>query len=176
VGEDDPALRRFRSGQAGQFSHEKFVRQPVKAVPSHSLSFVTARDRQQLGDARHVMVKSRVETRHLGQVRKSAMKRPRQQDLLRQMLRIEWTKLVQLLDHFRGDSLRLAVLRPPMHHAMSHGGQGITPDALFDPVHQNAYCYRVVWRRHRPREIVLRVHAFHPHAGIGQSDPLYFAG
>ena len=89
VGEDDPALCRFRSGQAGQFSHQKRIRQPVKPVPPHPLCFVAARDRQQPGHARQVMVKSRVETRHLGQVRKSAMKRLGQQDLLRQMLGIE---------------------------------------------------------------------------------------
>ncbi len=75
VGEDDPALGRFRSSQAGQLSHEKRIRQPVKAVPPHPLRFVAARNRQQLGHARQVMVKSRVETRHLGQVGKSAMKR-----------------------------------------------------------------------------------------------------
>ena len=43
------------------------------------------------------MVKSRVETRHLGQVRKSAMKRLGQQDLFRQMVRIKWTELLQFL-------------------------------------------------------------------------------
>jgi hypothetical protein len=41
------------------------------------------------------------------------MKRFDQQDLLRQVLRIEWTERVQVLNHFRGDSLRLAILGPP---------------------------------------------------------------
>ena len=94
------------------------------------------------------MVKSRVETRHLGQVRKSAMKRLGQQDLLRQMLRIEWTEPVQLLNHFRSDSLRLAILRPAMHHAMPHRGQCITPAAFLDPIHQSAHRHRVIRRRH----------------------------
>ena len=53
------------------------------------------------------------------------MKRLGQQNLLRQMLGIERTEPVQLLDHLRGDPLRLAILRPAMHHAMSHGGQCI---------------------------------------------------
>ena len=172
VGEDDPALCRFRSGQAGQFSHQKRIRQPVKPVPPHALRFVAARDRQQLGHARQVMVKSRVETRHLGQVRKSAMKRLGQQDLLRQMLRIEWTEPVQLLNHFRSDSLRLAILRPAMHHAMSHRGQCITPDAFLDPIHQSAHRHRVIRRRHRPRKVVRLVQAFHPQGGLRQSNPL----
>ena len=118
VGEDDAALRRFRSRQAGQFSHKKRIRQSVKSVPPHPLRFIAARDRQQSGHTRQVMVKSRVETCHLGQVRKSAMKRLSQQDLLRQMVRIECTELVQILNHFGGDPLRLAIFRPAMHYPM----------------------------------------------------------
>ena len=105
VSEDDPALCRFRSGQAGQFSHQKRIRQPVKPVPAYALRLVAARDRQQLGHARQVMVKSRVETGHLRQVGKSAMKRLGQLDLFRQMLRIEWFESAQLLDHLRGDNV-----------------------------------------------------------------------
>ena len=103
VCENNPALCRFRASQADQFSHEKRIRQPVKPVPPNPLRFVAARDRQQPGHTRQVMVKRRVETCHLGQIGKSAMKRLGQQDLLRQMLRIEWTKSVQLLNHFLGD-------------------------------------------------------------------------
>ena len=94
----------------------------MEPISSHPLRFVAARDRQQPGHARQVVVKSRVETGHLGQVRKSAMKRLGQQDLLRQMLRIEWTEPVQLPNHFRRDSLRLAILQPAMHHAMPDRG------------------------------------------------------
>jgi hypothetical protein len=89
VGEDDTTLCGFGSGQAGQFFHEKRIRQAVKPVAPHTLRFVAARDRQHPGHARQVMVKSRVKTRHLGQVGKSALKRFDQQDLLRHMLRIE---------------------------------------------------------------------------------------
>ena len=160
------------SGQAGQFFHQKRIGQPVKPVAPHPLRFVAARDRQQLGHARQVMVKSRVETGHLRQVGKAAMKRLGQQDLLRQMLGIERTEPVQLLDHFRRDALRLAVLRPAMHHAMPHRGQRIAPDAFLDPIHQHAHRRRVIRRRHRPRKVVRRVHAFHPQGGLRQSNPL----
>ena len=76
------------------------------------------------------------------------MKRLGQQDLLRQMLRIEGTEPVKLLDHFRGDSLRLAILRSAMHHAMPNRGQCITPDTFLDPIHQSAHRHRVIRRRH----------------------------
>ena len=51
------------------------------------------------------------------------MKRLGQQNLFRQVIRIEWTEAAQFFDHFRGDSLRLAILRPAMHYTMSYGGQ-----------------------------------------------------
>ncbi len=76
------------------------------------------------------------------------MKRLGQQDLLGQMLGIEGTEPVQLLDHFRRDPLRLAVLRPAMHHAMPHRGQCITLGAFLDPIHQSAHRHRVIRRRH----------------------------
>ena len=168
MGEDDASLRRFRSGQAGQFFHEKRIRQAVKPIAPHPLRFIAARDRQQPGHARQVMVKSRVETRHLGQVGKPAMKRLGQQDLLRQMLGIEGAEPVQLLNHFRGDALRLAVLRPAMHHAMPHRGQGFTPAAFLDPIHQSAHRRRVIRRRHRARKVVRQVRALHPQGGLRQ--------
>ena len=93
------------------------------------------------------MVKGCVETRHLGQARKPAMKRLGEQDLLRQVLRIEWTEPAQLLNHFCSDSLRLTILGPAMHHAMSYRGQCIPPAAFLDPIHQNAHCHRVIRRR-----------------------------
>ena len=66
----------------------------MESVPAHTLRCVPPGDRQHLGYARQVMVKSGVETRYLGQVRKSAMKRLGQQDLLRQIVRIEGTEAV----------------------------------------------------------------------------------
>ena len=101
VREDDPASRRFRPGHARQFLHEKRVGQPVKAVPPHALRLVAARDRQHPRHARQVMVKRRVEARHLRQVGKAVVKRLGQQDLLRQMLGIEWAEPTQLRDHLR---------------------------------------------------------------------------
>ena len=100
------------------------------------------------------------------------MKRFGQQDLLRQMLRVEWTEPVQLLDHFSSDSLWLAILRPAMHHAMSYRSQCITSAAFLDPIHQSAHRRRVIRRRHWPREVVRLVQAFHPQGGLRLSNPL----
>ena len=103
VGQDNPALGRFRPGCPSQLAHQERVRQAVKAVPPHPLRFVAARDRQQPGHARQVMVKRRVETRHLRQVWKAPVERLGQQDFLGQMFRIKGREPAQLLDHFLGD-------------------------------------------------------------------------
>ena len=71
-----------------------------------------------------------------------------QLDLLRQMLRIEWAEPVQFLNHFRSDSLRLAIFRPAMHHAMPGRGQCVMPAVFLDPIHQNAHRHRVIRHRH----------------------------
>ena len=138
-----------RVAEACEFFHQKRIRQPMKPVPPYALRLVAARDRQHLRHARHVMVKSRVETRHLGQVRKPAMKRLGQQDLLRQMVRIEWTEPAQLLNHFRRDSLRLAILRSAMHHAMPNRCQCITLATFLNPIHQSADRCGVIRRLHQ---------------------------
>jgi len=80
------------------------------------------------------------------------MKRLGQQDLLRQMLWIEWTEPVQLLNHVRRDALRLTILRPAMHHAMPHRGQRAAIAAFVDPIHQHLNRHRVIRCIHFPRK------------------------
>jgi hypothetical protein len=147
----------------------------VEAITANALRLVVAWNRQQCGDPRHGAVKRGVKTRHLSQGRVAFAERLYQFDLERQMLRIEGTEPVQLLDHFRGDLLRLAIFRAAMHHAVPHRGQCVTPAVFFDPLHQGADCRRMIRRRHRPRKIVRRVRALHPQGGLRQPDPLKFA-
>jgi len=80
-------------------------------------------------------MKSRVETRHLGQIGKSGMKRLDQQDFLRQMFRIERAESAQFLNHIYSDSLWLAIKGSTMNYAMPHRRQCIAPAAFLDPVH-----------------------------------------
>ena len=80
---------------------------------------------------------------------------------------------MQLFNHFRGDPLWRAVLRPAVHYAMPHRRQRIAPDAFLDPVHQGPHRRRVVRCLHRPRKGVLGAYPFHPKSGLGQSNPLH---
>ena len=50
----------------GQFLHEIRIRQAVEAVAPDPGGLEAPRDRHDLGDARHVVMKSGVEARHLG--------------------------------------------------------------------------------------------------------------
>ena len=143
----------------------------MKPVPPHALCLIAARDRQQLRHPGQIVVKRGVETGHLGQVGKPVMKRLCQQYLLRQMLGIKWIKPMQFRNHFRGDSLRLAILRPAMHYAMSHGGQAISRRSSIQSM-RTAHRGRVVRRRHRAREVIRLVDSFRMPCGIRQADPL----
>jgi len=104
-----------------------------ETVPAHPAPR-NDEDWQHLRHAWKVMVKSRVETCHLGQIWKSAVKRFSQQDLFRHMVRIKWTEELQLRNHFRSNSLRLVILRPTMHDAMPDRDQCVAPAALLDPI------------------------------------------
>jgi hypothetical protein len=100
------------------------------------------------------------------------MKRLRQLDFFRKVLRIEWFELTQLLNHFFGDQCRLAILRSAMHHAMPHRGQRITPAVLLDPIHQGADGRHVVRRGNLPREGFHLAEAIHAQGRLRQSNPL----
>src|ERR1039458_4142717 len=117
------------------------------------------------------MVEGRVETRDLGQVRKSAMELLGQQNLLRQMLGIEWTEPAQVLNHFRSDALWLAVFRPAVHNAMPHCDKCTMPAAFLDSIDQRAHRRGEIGRRHWPRKAVARLQAFPPQRGSRLSDP-----
>ena len=58
------------------------------------------------------------------------MKRLGQQDLLRHMVRIEWTQAMLLVNSFRSDSLRVAILRPALHDVMPNRDKCITSQAM----------------------------------------------
>ena len=100
------------------------------------------------------------------------MKRLGQQNLLRHMVRIEWTEAPQLRNHFRSDSLRLVILRPAMNHAVPNRGQCAPPAAPLDPIHQSAHRHCVIRCRHESRKVVRLIRAFHPEGCLRQSNPL----
>ncbi len=95
-----------------------------------------------------------------------------QQNFLRQMLRIEWTELAQVRNHFRSDALWLAIFRPTVHNAMPHRRKCIMPAAFLDTIDQRAHRRGEIRRRHWPRNVVARVQAFHSQRGPRFSYPV----
>ena len=89
-------------------------------------------------------MKSRVETRHLGQIGKPAMKCLDQQNLVRHVFRIEWTKPAQFFDHFRSEALRLVILWTAVHDTVTYRGQRIAVAVFLDPIRQNGHCRCVI--------------------------------
>lgn len=144
----------------------------MKAVASHPLPFVAARDRQQARHTRQVMMKSGVEARHLRKVGESVLNCLGQQDLLRQVRWSEWAETVQFLKHLWRDAQWFAVHRPTMHHPVPNGGQCIMPTAVLNPIHQYTHRDRMIRRLDRTCQVVCRSQPLHPKVGLWQSNPL----
>ena len=82
MSKDDTALHT-------RLRHEILVRQAVEAVTSHALALVAARNRQQLCDTQHAIVKRSVETGDLRRVGKFRRQRFHERDFNGKMFRIE---------------------------------------------------------------------------------------
>ena len=75
VCEDDPAAGRIGPLDADQFTHQKLIGKPMKPIAANAFGLVSARDRQQLSHARHIVVKRGVEAGDLRDIREAAMER-----------------------------------------------------------------------------------------------------
>jgi hypothetical protein len=133
--EDDAALRCRRVAEAREFFHQIGVGQTVETVALNSLGVVAARNRQQLGHARHGAVKRRVETGHLRQFRMTLAERLDQFNLARQMIRVVRADAMQFIQQFLGDQFGLGVLHA-VDHAVSHRPDRFETILLFEPINQ----------------------------------------
>ena len=75
VRENHAAGSRLAAGQPFELFHQEFIRQPVESVAPHGGFLEPARNRHDLGDARHVVMKARVETGDLRQAGSSLWNR-----------------------------------------------------------------------------------------------------
>ena len=112
-----------RPGEARKLLHQERVRQPVKAVAPHAPRLVAARDRQHPGHARQIVVKRGVEARDLRQVGKPPMERLASRISSGRCSGSNGLSRRSSATISGGDSLRLAVRRPAVHHAMPDRGQ-----------------------------------------------------
>ena len=133
VGQNDPAIGGIGPGDAGEFLHQIRERQPMKSIPPHAFRFQPARKRQHSRDAGQVVMKSRIEARHLRQIGTLPAECLDQADLGRQVVRVPRADSLQLGDQFRRNQLRLPKIRPAMHDPMADRGKRLQPDSLFEP-------------------------------------------
>ena len=133
--QDYPAFRCRRVAQAREFFHEIRVGQTVETVALNSLGVEVPRNRQQLGHARHGLVKRRVKTGHLGQFRMTLAERLDQVKLAGHMIRVVRADAMQFIQQFRGDQFRLGMFHA-VNHPMSHGPDRFEIILLFEPINQ----------------------------------------
>src|SRR5581483_146750 len=115
----------------------------MKAVPLDALRLVPPRNRQQLGDARHVAVKHRVKAGDLWQMWMTIAKRLHQLDLEWQVIGCIGNGTMQFVEHVWRDSLRFRT-RASVDYAMSHGCYRRELVPRSEPVNQESRCWLVV--------------------------------
>ena len=133
--EDHTARRCRRVAEAREFFHQIGIGQTVETVALNSLGVEASRNRQQLGDTRHGVVKRRVKTGHLGQFRMTLAERLDQFDLAGQMIRVVRRDAMQFIHQLRRDLFRLG-MRHAMHHSVSHGLDRSEGLLRFEPINQ----------------------------------------
>ena len=108
-----------RVTEALEFFHQIRIGQTVKTIALNAFRIKPPRQWQQLGHARHGLVKCRVKARHLRQFRMAFAKHLNEFNLARQMIRVVRADATQFIQEFFCDHLRLGVFHP-MNHPMSH--------------------------------------------------------
>ena len=101
------------------------------------------RNRQQLGDPRHGVVKRRVEAGHLGQFRAPLAERLDQFNLAGQMIRVVRPKAMRFSQQFPGDHLGLDVFHA-VDHSVSHSQDRSETILLFELINQEIRCRLVI--------------------------------
>ena len=138
----------------------------MKPVPPYPLRFIAAWDWHNLRHAGQTMVKCRIETRDLKQVRESALKCFYQQYFCWQMLGVEWAEPMKFFNHTRCNSRRLAIVRTTMHNAVPDRRYCFAVGLLLKPIHENAYRSRMVRYLHTARKIVSHSQTFDVQRGV----------
>ena len=120
----------------GELFDEIGIGEPVEPVSSDTLPDVASRNRQQLGHARHAVVKSRVETRHLQKLGMTRPERLDQLDLARQMIGGVGRGFAELFQDFWRDASRFGS-RQTVNDAVADGTDGGELSPCLEPVEKN---------------------------------------
>ena len=144
MGQHDFPQRRFRAGCAGEFFHEMGIRQAVEAVALDARGLIASRDGQDLRNARHMAMESRVEARHLRQARRAFAEQIDHGDFGGQMLRRVSADAAQFIEQRFSEQLRLVVAGAAVDNAMAYRADRIESDALLQPVEQKPSGRRMI--------------------------------
>ena len=137
VRENHAAGSRLRAREALEFLHEIGVRQAVKPITPNAHGLEPPRNRHDLGDARHVMMKPRVEAgdlRHRGNsLWNRSIKAISAGRWSTSSGQIRRSSAMQL----GGDRLRTMIPRPSVHDPMPHAGQTGDLVMFLEPVDEH---------------------------------------
>ena len=119
---------RLRAGDPGQLLHQIGVGEAVEAVATDPGRLVPPRDRDDLRDARQVVMEGRVEARHLGQLGIEAQERLDRSDLAGQVVGVVGDDPAQLVEDLGRDELRAVEAIASVDDAMTDDGDVLQTD------------------------------------------------
>lgn len=143
----------------------------MEAVALNALGIESAWNRQQPRYSGHSMVKRRVETCDLRQIRITLAERFEESDLLRQMVRIVWADATQFIEQFLCYQRRFGVLHS-VDHAMAHSTHGIETNVRFKPIEEGVRRREMIGVVNVAAAIPARVRIVECQAGAGLADSI----
>ena len=102
----------------------------MEAVATNPGRLVPPRDRDDLGDARQVVMEGRIEARHLRQLGIEAQERLDRPDLAGQVVGVVGDDPAQLLENLGRDELRAVEAVAPVDDAMTDDGDVLQTDEV----------------------------------------------
>ena len=116
----------------------------MEAVATDPSRLVTPRDRYDLGDARQIMMKGRIEARHLRQLGIETPERLDRLDLAGKVVGVVGNDPAQLLEDLGCDELRLEVAVAPVYDAMADYGYARQRYEMSESLDQEVHSRRLI--------------------------------
>ncbi len=111
----------------------------MEAIATDPGRLVTPRDRDDLSDARHIMMEGRIEARHLRQLGIEAQERLDRPDLAGQVVGVVGDDPAQFVEDLGPDEFWSEETAAPMYDAMADGGNVREPDLVSESLDQEVH-------------------------------------
>jgi hypothetical protein len=172
VSQDDAAVSLVWAGNPDELLHQICVRKPVESIATNSQTLEPPRNRHDLCHTGHVVMKGRVEARHLGQRGSVLPEGLDQLDLARQVVRVVRAQPAQISDQLCRHALGLMVATAAVDDSVPDQRDGREPARALEPIDQDARGRPLVRGIHRAVFIATTLGLGRDQSRVRLTDPL----